>query len=303
MTLYDHEIDLQSLPFDLRDCRAELGLIKSAVFKCPGIYLLHMFNAEGRYAGLDVYVVMDSASIPAEARDYGQTVPSHPELLFYPDEGEDFAYKIIEYEIIKFYIKYGIPVKESEDLHTRSLFGMEVCPDYFGALPAPSVTPWGYTTRYKTLIPGAFWVETDQCKSALAMSQVMRDDISEEILSLAVLTPFDQEHGIDETMGYYFFREKDMCLAIFELMLFNCNCKWDLINKAALMNAIWADFPKYAIAYNRREQEGLNDGFGMAMQMIDPDYELQGDIKNMITITPGAGIDFLHFRRFSKQPR
>lgn len=295
MTLYNQEVNPKKLPFDLRDCREELGLIKSAVFKCPGIYLLHMFATEERYTGLDVYVVTKEAPIPAEARDYGQSLPSHPELLLYPDEGEDFAYKIIEYEITKFYVKNNIPIKASENLHSRSLFGMEVCPGYFGTYPAPAITPWGYTTRYKTLIPGVFWIETDQCQTALAMSQAMRDDISEEVLSLSVLTPFDREHGIDKTMGYYFFQEKNMCLVIFELMLFNCNCKWDQIDKAALMNAIWSKFPEYAVAYNRREQEGLNDGFGMAMQILDPNFELQGAIENMITMTPNAGMNFLRF--------
>lgn len=298
MIEYNYEVNPQSLPFDLSDYDEELGLVQYAIFKCPGIYYLHMYPTEKYSVGLSLYVVMDDAPVSVEARAYGQKAPLHPELLFYPEEGENYSYKIVEYEIIKFYIRHDIPIDTSENLHSRSIHGMEICPDYFGALPAPFVTPWGYMTRYKTIIPGIFWIETDQCKTALAMSYLFCDDISDEVLNMAELTPFDQERGIKETQGYYFFQENIMCIVIFELMLFNCGISWEMIDKKALMNAIWETCPEYAISYNHREQEGLNDNFGMVLKMtVDPDYELQGSVEHMITITPGAGVTYLRFQK------
>lgn len=297
MNLYNREIDPKKLPFDLRDCREKIGLIKSAVMKCPGVYFAHMFATIEHYTGLDFYIVMDNAPISAEARTYGQKLPAHPELLLYQYEGEDYGYKVIEYEILKFCVKNDLPCTEYGDIHSFALFGMEVCPSYFGAFPAPTVTPWGYTTRYKSIHPGVFWIETEQCKTTLAVSYVMRDDISEEVFSMAHVTPFDQEHGLDETMGYFFFQEKDICLIVFELMCYEENMKWDMIDTAALMNAVWANHPEYAANYNLREQYGENDYMGMIFRQFDPTHELNSSEEKMIKITPEVSKEFFGFEK------
>lgn len=295
MNQYEHEVNIEDLPFDLSDSFEDLGQIQSATIKCPGIYLLHISTIKGPCSDLEFYIIMNEAPISTEARMYGQKIPEHSELLLYPCEADDYFYKIIEYEIVKYNIKNNIPIKKYENLHTLSLFGMEVCPEYFGTYPIPSVTPWGYTTRYKVLIPGVFWIETDQCKTALAMSYAMRDDISDELLSLAALAPYDLSQGIEVSMGYYFFQGEIMCLVIFELMLFNTSIEWKNINEAALMNAIWTHFPKYAAEYNLREQCGENDNIGKLLKFFNPDHELYGSVENMICLTPDVGLNFFCF--------
>ena len=170
MQLYNQEIDTKALPFDLEDCRKELGLLKNAVIKCPGVYLLHMCSISGSCLSHDLYVVMENAPISREARAYGKALSAHPDMLLYPVTEEDFSYKIIEFEVTKFYMEHDLPASAGESLHSLALYGSELCPEYFGAFPAPRVTPWGYMTRYKTIQPGVFWIETDQCTTALAIA-------------------------------------------------------------------------------------------------------------------------------------
>ena len=295
MSLYNQEIEPNALPFDLRDYREELGLIESAVIKCPGIYFLHMEATAEHYTGLDLYVVMNDAPIPNEARSYGQKLPTHPDLVLYQYEGEDDGYRVVEYEILKYYIKNNLPLSEHDNIHSLSLYGMEICPSYFGAFPAPMITPWGYTTRYKVLVPGVFWVETEQCKITVAIPYVMRDDITDRVYSLAKFTSFDQKLGLDNSQGYLFFQEKDICLIIFELIVFGTNQKWDMIDPAALMNAIWTYHPEYAAEYNLREQLGKNDYLGMIIREIVPEIELNASEERMIAISPNINIDFFCF--------
>lgn len=295
MNFFNQKIELKKLPFDLRDCREEIGLVKSAVMKCPGIYFLCMYATAENFTGLSFYIVTQDADIPSEARSYGQTFPTHPDLLFFQYEGNDYGYKVIEYEILKFYVKHDLPFREYGDIHAFALYGMEVCPDYFGTFPVPILTPWGYTTRYKALHPGAFWIETSQCKTTVAVSYVMRDDFSDEVFNLAKLTHFDKENGLDKTMGYFFFAENDICLIVFELLNCEENVKKELIDIPALMNAIFLHHPDYALHYNLREQWGENDQLGMVMRLFDPTVELRSSEDSMIKITPEAGVDFFVF--------
>lgn len=295
MDLYNYEIPLKSLPFDLRNCREELGLIKSAVMKCPGVYWLHMFSISGERPGLDFYAVTRDAPISKEARTYGKKLSMHPELLLYQIDETDFAHKIIEYEIFKFYKKNDLPTPENETLHSMAAFAMELCPSYFGTYPAPTVTPWGYTTRYKTLNPGVFWIETDQCMVTLAVSCIMRDDFSEKVYRFAHLTEYDETHGLDETMGYLFFQEKAMCLAIFELMRSSPRTQWTTVDAPALMNVIWRDFPEYATEYNYCEQIGEHDILGNLLRIYDPNHELESCPEKTISMALDAGVDFLRF--------
>lgn len=292
---YNYEIPLKSLPFNLKGYRKEFGLLNNVVYKCPGVYFTHMCSIPGSCPSHDLYVVMEHAPISQEARSYGQKLPGLPGILLYQVEEKDFYHKIIEYEILKFYVKQGIPTSELDTLHSLALHGAELCPEYFGEYPAPTVTPWGYTTRYKTIRPGIFWIETDQCFTALAISYIMQDDLSEEVLDMAYITEFDKERGIDESMGCLFFNEDQMCLAIFELIKASPSAKWDKINIPALMNKIWKDFPEYATGYNLSEQSGQHDILGKILTCFDSSYKPESSSKNIISMTPEAGLDFFRF--------
>jgi hypothetical protein len=299
MNLFDHEVNPKNLPFDLRDCRDKLGIIKSAVLKCPGVYYIRTYQNSDHPVGLEFYIVMDEAPISNEARAYGKRLPSHPELLFYENEAEDFAYQIIRYEILRFYDKHRLPLPEREDSHTAAAFGMETRPDYFGTFPVPRLTPWGYTLRHKALHNGVYWIEAEQCESVLAVNYVLCSDLTEETNAFSKLTEFDLKHGIEETKGYIFFQGDVICLAIFELMIFHPDWNWDMVDRPALMNAIGAKFPKYVTEHNFREQAGYNDFLGLILREFDPSVDLNTSQKNMITMTADVGTDFF---RFENQP-
>lgn len=205
------------------------------------------------------------------------------------EEGPRWA---VYYEILKYKMLHGLPLPEGESLRNAALYGMELCPDYFGTYPVPPLTPWGYTLRHRPLDAGIFWVETDQCVQVLTVCHpVWATELSKGLLEIA------HRLGHEDEMGYLFFREESACVAIWELLrtrpeLTNAG----LIRKAELMNAIWEHHPEYAMGWNAQEQAGLNDGLGLLLYALGiEDRELEGSPQHIITMTEGAGVDFLGF--------
>ncbi len=290
----DNLIYPENFPFDSHYLELKYGSIKQSELKCPGVYFLRMEPPDGQ-ARRCLYIVTEEAPINKEARKYGKRIPDRPEFCLFEYESWDYHWKIIEYEILRYRVKNKLPLGEFEDLHTAAVYGMEVCPEYFGTYPVPLLTPWGYTARYKTIHNGVYWIETDQCVSTLAVCYVIRDDFSKMTLCLSELTEYDKEHGLDHTLGYCFFREADSCLPLLELVQNNSRWDWSLIDKPALMNAVWTRFPVYAAAHNMREQWGRNDGFGIMLRALGIETELQSSPENMIVLTPDGGIKFLNF--------
>lgn len=94
-----------------------------------------------------------------------------------------------------------------------------------------------------------------------------------------------------------FFLEKDACVPIFELLEVRPNwCDQNIINRKALMNTLWQLHPEYAMSYNVQEQSGGHDILGLVMDSFGAEVSLQGSLQNMISITPGAGFDYLNLR-------
>lgn len=60
------------------------------------------------------------------------------------------------------------------------------------------------------------------------------------------------------------------------------------------MNAIWKYFPEYATIYNAQVQQGLQDTAGLLLNAVDIQAELEPDMDDVISLSPQAGIDFLH---------
>ena len=87
----------------------------------------------------------------------------------------------------------------------------------------------------------------------------------------------------------------DICLPLLELVRGNDQWDWSLIDRQALMNAVWRSFPAYAAAYNMREQQGKNDCFGMLLLTFGIETELRSSLENMIVLTPGVGTQFFNF--------
>lgn len=83
----------------------------------------------------------------------------------------------------------------------------------------------------------------------------------------------------------------------FELLEVRPNwCDQNIINRKALMNTLWQLHPEYAMSYNVQEQSGGHDILGLVMDSFGAEVSLQGSLQNMISITPGAGFDYLNLR-------
>ena len=284
------EVDL---PIDV----SELGELQRVELECPGVYYLAV-NAEAGYCPLpmEYYLVLDRAPVPNEARRYGTPLENGQGLVFSLEQ-EGSGAKIIEYEIFKYKVLHHIPLPGNETLHGCAVYAAELYPEYFGMLPVPALTPWGYTTRHRALASGIYWIETDQCVEILAVSHpAWAADLSEGVLRHARQTDYDTEHGINRTLGYKFFSKTQSCVVIFELLQYHRDWLTDgRVDLPALMNAILEYWPEYAVSFNAHEQAGLNDGAGLLLRSIGIEVELSGSEEHMISLTPGAGIDFLRW--------
>ena len=275
----------------------ELGEISRWEKECPGVYCLSILpESEDALFCAEYYLVLDSAPISKEARGYGTPLENGQGLVFSLEQ-EGSGAKIIEYEIYKYRVLHHLPLPGNETLHGCAVYAAELYPEYFGMLPVPTLTPWGYTTRHSALASGIYWIETDQCVETLAVSHpAWAADLSEGVLRHARQTDYDTEHGINHTLGYKFFSQKQSCVVIFELLQYHS--EWlanGRVYLPALMNAILEYWPEYAVSFNAHEQAGLNDGAGLLLRTMGIDVELSGSEEHMISLTPGAGTDYLRW--------
>ena len=284
------EVDL---PVDV----SELGELCSAELECPGVYYLAVKPETDRCPfPMEYYLVLDGAPISKEAREYGTPLGNGQGLVFSLEQDGSGA-KIIEYEIFRYRIVHHLPLPEGETLHGYAVYAAELYPEYFGMLPVPTLTPWGHTTRHRALASGIYWIETDQCVDVLAVSHpAWSADLSGGVLRHARQTDYDTEHGINRTLGYKFFSQKVSCVVIFELLQYHSEWLADgRVYLPALMNAILEYWPEYAVTFNAHEQAGLNDGTGLFLRSMGIEVELSGSVERMITLTPGAGTDYLRW--------
>ena len=264
---------------------AAIGELRDTEEKCPGVWYV-CTSGDGERDGTEFYVVDRNAdAIPNEAKAYGAEIPDCPRYLLFPMEREDGVRKIIQYEALRYRMREGASEADRETLRETALDGMEENPKYFGELPVPVMTPYGHTARYKTLTNGVFWIQTDCLDNALAIAYPIWDDaFSEYAMKLA--------QGDADGFGYLFFPETAICLAVFELgRTYRAMRECPQIDATAMMNAIYRDFPDYAVKYNIMEQAGGGNPLGQALsdanRPASPDW--------MISLTPDAGTDFLQF--------
>ena len=70
-----------------------------------------------------------------------------------------------------------------------------------------------------------------------------------------------------------------------------------MIDKPALMNAIWRIAPEYVCLINQQEQSGKNDLFSALLTDLGIEVEPNISLDNVITIFPDAGKDFLLLKK------
>ncbi len=285
--------ELNKLPFDVSDV---LGEVIDFQKECPGVYYVATVNKDKLSSvATEYYVVTDEATmISPVARAYGKQIGTSPVLLVYDLNDASSGKFIVDYEILRYKISNHLPLPEDRMIHEIAVFGRELHPDYFGAFPVPQLTPWGYTLRYKAITNGLYWIETDTCQTVLAVCFPMQDELSSAAVDLSRLTDYDAVHGLDSTMGYMFFSERDSCIPLFELL--EPRSQWqNCIDKAALMNAICEYHMDYALTHNLREAHGLNDHFSKMMGSMCEDYKPQSSQDNIISASEQVGTKFFGF--------
>ena len=93
---------------------------------------------------------------------------------------------------------------------------------------------------------------------------------------------------------YLFFKERDGCLALFELLHGHKALREnERLDKRALMNAVWKYHPDYAISHNLREQHGLNSLLGLALNEAGIEAPLHGSAANMVAISPDTDANYI----------
>ena len=262
-----------------------IGELRETQEECIGVWYVSTYGG-GKQAGREFYVVArDTDAIPDEAKTYGTDIPGCPGYLLYPMDAERQTRKIIQYEILRYRAREGASDEDRETLRETALDGMEECPEYFGAFPPPPMTPYGHTVRYKVLMNGVFWIQTDAPATALAVAYPIWDDaFSEYAMKLA--------QGDADGFGYLFFPETAICLAVFELgRTYRAMRECPQVDAAALMNAIYREFPDYAVQFNLMEQTGG----GVPLRQALNGAERPVSTERMVRLTPEMGTDFFRF--------
>lgn len=262
------------LPEALRILEKKFELIHYAELICPGVY--HMaakVTPEMPYWTAEYLVVLeDSPVLSPEARAYGTVLPEAPHLLLYECEYDNKGRHVAGYEVHQYLVDHNVPLPENWSLLADKVFGMEVCPEYFGEFPVPTETPWGLSLRHQRLWNGLYWLETAEVGWVLAVAYPLCSDIWESTLRLASMMEYDRENGIDNTCGYRFFTYRSSCLPIYEMLLLEKDTWGAKIDKAALYHAVMQNFPRHL------EHEP---------SILCLEIEQQ--------TTPGAGTEFYHF--------
>lgn len=272
---------------------SELGEIQRCEQLCPGIYYVCVQpNSDlGQFCS-EYYIVLEDAPIPREVMLLGTPLQYIDGLCYELGTGNG-SRTAVEYELCKYAIDHGLPVPEGITLHETAMDGMELCPQYFGCFPVPTLTPWGRTLRHKVLENGITWIETDQRMETLALcNPIWSTELSDRAQGYGQQIERHQE----DDMAYLFFSRTASSTAIFELLL--KRPEWatsGLIRRPELMNAIWEFSPQYVTSHNAQVQEGLFDTAGLMVYAMDGDAELSSEAENMITYSTGIGTDFIGF--------
>ena len=278
------------------------GEVLSLSEECPGVYYTSVKQNETDILPHEYYIVdKTTGAISSEAKAYGQPVDGQPDLLTYPMDKLDSGQKIIAYEVCRYKLRHKQSIDTQDSLHEMAVHFAEYHPDYFGLYPAPMLTPRGHMVRYRTLDNGIYLLETDTGEELVSFCFPLWKVLSTFAQKAGEYTDYDIQHGIDETKGYLFFSKAKSCIAFFELWAEHPS--WadsPVYNFPAIMNALWENFPDYAVVYNLAEQKGLNGISGTLLDIIG-EIDLSIRPEKMIALTPETGTDFIDVNHCMKQ--
>lgn len=279
------------------EIEGDIGEIKLIEELCPGVFYVAAREPETGLA--QEYYIADqkTALLTEEAKAYGLPLETDAGLLKFPIEAERGGAPVVKYEVQRYRAAHQLAPLDDDSALLTAVYGMERYPEYFGDYPVPPMTPRGATTRHKRLASGVYALETETFERMIAVCYpVWSCDLSDYTIAQAEQLDSDARQGIDSTLGYLYFPASAGCLALFELW------KWyeefmssGLIDRAAMMNAIYLNHPEYAVQHNRWEQEGLNDAGAQFWRWLGFDVEPEGRADNLITLYSGVGVDYLRF--------
>lgn len=276
---------------ELSELTDKIGSIEEVEELCLGVHYVTAKREDDLLSG-EYYVVKEKSAVPQAAKSYGQKI-SGLRLFSITDGGEE--YKIIQYEVAKYRARNNLPLEEP--LRATAFFAAQSFPEYFGAFPVPLHTSRGCTIRHWVLDNGIYWLETDRCEEVLAVCYpVWSTELSDLEMELGEQTKYDSRRDIEETLGYIFFPAEVSCIPLRELLRARPEWAGTVIDKPALMNAIWKAAPAYATLMNCQEQSGKNDLFFSLLAEAGVDAAPNISAANMIWLFPGAGDNFLLFR-------
>lgn len=260
----------------------EIGEIMTAKEYNPGVY--HIDAAREGSPLQEYFAVLDGAPMAAKVRRYGKQMDG---LRLFDHSDDSSGWRIVQYEISK----YNIAVKKKripeEMFRDMSLHAMELHPEYFGAFPVPFHTPCGYTLRHRTLDNGIYWLETSECRELLAVCfPIWNAELSAAAAMCGKILEWDRTASVETATPYRFFPQNISCVPLYELM--ETRGKWDgtVINRPALMNAIWENAPVYAMSLNGQTPPGRSP-------KLSGEILPRSDGKRVIAMFPQEGTDFL----------
>ena len=276
---------------ELSELTDKIGSIEEVEELRLGVHYVTAKREDDLLSG-EYYVVKEKSAVPQAAKSYGQKI-SGLRLFSITDGGKE--YKIIQYEVAKYRARNNLPLEEP--LRATAFFAAQSFPEYFGAFPVPLHTSRGCTIRHWVLDNGIYWLETDRCEEVLAVCYpVWSTELSDLEMELGEQTKYDSRRDIEETLGYIFFPAEVSCIPLRELLRARPEWAGTVIDKPALMNAIWKAAPAYATLMNCQEQSGKNDLFFSLLAEAGVDAAPNISAANMIWLFPGAGDNFLLFR-------
>lgn len=244
-----------------------------------------------------VVVERDCPHISAAAKVYGSPLDGHDDLIVYDYNAEHGGREVVLYEAYRYLVRHKLPLPDGSTLLSSAAYFTDDYPEYFGAIPAPVVTPRGFMTRYRTLANGIFALETDTGTRLIAIAGIFWSlELQDNTKQLGMKVANLSGDNVPVEVQYLFFTEEDGCLALFELLpARRALAESARLDKLALMNAIWRYHPDYALSHNLREQQGLNDMLGLILNDTGIECELSGSPKNMIALSAEGGTKYVRW--------
>lgn len=272
----------------------EYGEVVLSEEQCPGVYYLAC-RADEYEAPIELVVVEKACPYISEAaKRFGAPFKRNDGLLVYDYNAERGGREVVLYEAYRYLVRHGLPLPDESTLLSSAAYYADLYPEYFGPIPAPLQTPRGYMTRYLTLEDGIFALETDAGARLIALAGVIWSTGLQDTTIQLGMKVGDPKAPVE--VQYLFFSEKDGCLALFELLFGHpALTESPRLDRAALMNTIWAYHPEYAISHNLQEQQGLHDILSMIANGIGMEVELHGSAENMVAMSPEAGTGYVRW--------